>query len=211
MEARQRGRSPTVLGCGRLELKKRPRGPERSDDRAGRDSRARGPRGSDQETGTEKHHQEARRACSGGKAGAEERRGSAKRTWLRKTEQETALDVRNSELKRELKETKRARQQDLKDVAGGDTLYGAAFVRPPKRQKRSRSGSWSSSVFRGARGRDHDPVASKLAVWAKSSPGVLAAHTLQRMAHQLSREGHRRDRRPVDCPPVATSHLHQIL
>ena len=55
---------------------------------------------------------------------------------------------------------------------------GQLFVKPPalgavKRQKRSRSGSRSSSVFRGARGNDHDPAASKLAVWAESNP----AHT----------------------------------
>ena len=69
------------------------------------------------ETGAEEHIQEARRAAgSGGKAGAKERRRSAKRAGLRKSEQETALDVRFSELKRELKEIKRARQQ--LEVAG---------------------------------------------------------------------------------------------
>ena len=40
--ARQRGRSPTVLGCGRLELKKRHRGPEKRDN-DGRDTRPVGP------------------------------------------------------------------------------------------------------------------------------------------------------------------------
>ena len=126
-------------------------------------------------------------------------------------------------MKRELKEIKRARQQhevaraeDREDVATGDTLYGAAFVKPPalgavQRQKRSRLGSRSSSVFRDARGKDHDPVALKLAIWAESNPGTLAAHTLQRMAEKVSREGRRKDWRPEDCPPVATSHLHQIL
>ena len=39
VDAQQRGRSPTVLGCGRLELKKRPRSPEKRDDRSGRDGR----------------------------------------------------------------------------------------------------------------------------------------------------------------------------
>ena len=32
------------------------------------------------------------------------------------------------------------------------------------------------SVFRGARVRDHDPVASTLAVWAEPNPGTLATH-----------------------------------
>ena len=106
---------------------------------------------------------------------------------MRETEHETALDVRYSELKRELKEFKKARQHlGVAGVATGDALYGAAFVKPSalgavKRQKRSRSGSRSSSVFRGARGNDHDPAASKLALWAESNP----AHTLQRMADQL--------------------------
>ena len=147
VDARQRGRSPTVLGCGRLELKKRHRCPKRRDERSGRDGRDTRPRGSYQGTGAEEHIQGARRALGfGGKAGTKERLRSAKRAGLRKSEQETALDVRYSELKRELKEIKRARQQ--LEVARAD---------------------------------------------------------------QLNREGRRRDWRPVDCPPVATSHLHQIL
>ena len=101
-------------------------------------------------------------------------------------------------------------------VATGDTLYGAAFVKPPalgavQRQKRSRSGSRSSSVFRGARGKDHDPVASKLCDLGRIEPRHSRGTHHQRMADQLSREGRRRDWWPVDCPSVATSHLHQIL
>ena len=107
VEARQRGRSPTVLGCGRLELGKRHRSPEKIDDRGSRRQRHAalwvGPGNC------------WRRGHPGGtrtrKAGAEGRCGSAKRTGMRKTEQETAMDVRYSELKRELKEIKRARQQ----------------------------------------------------------------------------------------------------
>ena len=53
VEARQRGRSPTMLGCGRLELKKRHR--EKSDGRGGRDGRGTRPPKSDQETGAEEH------------------------------------------------------------------------------------------------------------------------------------------------------------
>ena len=50
---------------------------------------------------------EARRGpCSGGKAGAEERCGSAKRTGMHKTELETALDVRYSELKRDSRKSR---------------------------------------------------------------------------------------------------------
>ena len=91
VEARQRGRSPTVLGCGR-HLKKRQRSPQKRDDRSGRDGRDTQPRGSYQETGAVEHIWEARRALgSGGKAGAKERRRSAKRAGLRKSEQETAL------------------------------------------------------------------------------------------------------------------------
>ena len=91
------------------------------------------------------------------------------------------------------------------------TLYEAAFVKLPalgvvKRQRRSQSGSRSSSVFRCACVKDHDPVASNLAVWAESNPRILAAHALQQMVDQLSRKDRRRD-----CPLVATSHLHQIL
>ena len=153
--------------------------PRKSDHRGGRDGRGTRPRGWDQS------RRRDAQPCSGGKAGGEECCGSAKRCGMRKTEQETFLDVRYSELKRELKEIKRARQQlevagaeDREDVATGDTLYGAAFVKPPvpgavKRQKRRRSGSRSSSVFRGARGKGHDPVASKLAIWAESNPGIL--------------------------------------
>ena len=141
---------------------------------------------------------------SRGTAHAEERRKSAKRT------------VRDSELKRELKEIKKARQQlevarteNRQDVATGDLLYGVAFVKPPalgavQRQKRSWSGSRSSSVFRGARVKYHDPVASKLAVWAESVPGIIAVHTFQRMANPPSREGRRRDWKLMECPPVAT-------
>ena len=88
------------------------------------------------------------------------------------------MDVCYSELTRELKEIKRARQRL---DATRDTLYGAAFVNPPalgavKRQKRSRSGSWSSSVFRSAHGKDHDPVPSKLAVW-RNRTQVFSRHT----------------------------------
>ena len=66
------------------------------------------------------------------------------------------LNDRYSELKRELKEIKRARQQlevaaaeDREGVATGETLYGAAFVNPPalgavKRQKCRWSGSHSA-------------------------------------------------------------------
>ena len=87
-------------------------------------------------------------------------------------------------------------------------------MKPPalgavKRQKRSWSGSRSSSVSRGAHG--NNPVASKLAVWAESNPGILAAHTFQWMADQVSREDRGLDWRPVDCFLVATSHPHQIL
>ena len=171
VDGRQRGRSPTVLGCGRLELKKRHRSPEKRDDRS-----VVATAGTHDPVGlsrcAEEHMQEAQRALgSGGKAGAQDRRRSAKRAGLRKSEQETALHVRYSELKRELKEIKRSRQQlevaraeDREDVVTGDTLYGAAFVKPTalsavQRQKRSRSGSRSSSVFRGARSKDHDPAA----------------------------------------------------
>ena len=199
VDARQRGRSPTVLGCGRLELKKRHRSREKRNDRSGRDARDARPRGSYQETGAEEHIQEARRALgSGGKAGAKERRKSANRAGLRKLEQETALDVGYSELKREFKEIKWARRrlevagaEDREDVATGDTLCGAAFVKPPalgavQRQKRSQLGSRSSSVFRGARGKDHDPVASKLAIWVESNPGILAGHRNLRELETLS-------------------------
>ena len=55
VNARQRGRSPTVLGCGRLVLKRRHRSPEKRDDRSGRDGRDTRPRGSHQESGAEEH------------------------------------------------------------------------------------------------------------------------------------------------------------
>ena len=84
--------------------------------------------GSDKETGAEEHIQEARRApCSGGKAGAEER---CQAYW-------DAGDCLGcpSELKRELKEIKRAWQQlgvaraeDRQDAASGDTLYAAVIL-----------------------------------------------------------------------------------
>ena len=82
--------SATVLECGRLELKKKaPKSPEKRR-QGGRDGRGTRHRGSDQETGAKEHIQEARRTS------AEERRGSAKRTGMRKTEQETALEVTQS-------------------------------------------------------------------------------------------------------------------
>ena len=83
-----------VLGCGPLKLKKRHRSPEKRDDRSGRDGRDTRPRGSYQESGRRSTSRKHDRALgSGGKAGAQERRRSAKRAGQRKLEQETALDV----------------------------------------------------------------------------------------------------------------------
>ena len=98
-------------------------------------------------------------------------------------------------------------------MATGDTLHGAAFVKPPapgvvQRQKRSRSGSRSSSVFRGACGKDHDPVASKLAIWAQA----FSRHTLfnrwptNSAGKVVGGIGNRWT--ALRWPP---SHLHQIL
>ena len=51
-------------------------------------------------------------------------------------------------------------------------------------------------------------MASKLAVWAESNPGILAARTFQRMADQPSREGRLRDWSRVTAlqwpPPTCT-------
>ena len=161
--------------------------PRQSDDRGGHDGRGTRPCGLDQETGAEERIQEARRERQGPPSvlGCERRRTRLPRM---SGNQEGTTTTRSC-WGRGSRGCRNRR----------DAFCSSGSAKASKAR--------SSSVFR----KDHDPVASKLAVCAESNPGTLAAHTLLRMADHLSREGCRRDWRPVDCPPITTSHLHQIL
>ena len=136
------------------------------------------------------------------------------------------LKAQKAELKRALRAT-RLQQSELKKSAavaaghGGPCrlLYGQPLETAPspvrnrarKALRSSHSRSRSSSVFRVARSHGHDPWVSKLAQWADDHPGILAARVLQKMSDQLRRDGRRRDWLQEECPPVATSNVHQIL
>ena len=140
VDAGQRGRSPMVLGCGRLKLKKAPQS---------RETRR-------QEWSRRQGHAAPWVLPGNWYPGSTTRTGVLEERQVQKNAAgppslpDCASRSRRLLWKRELKEIKRARQQlevagaeDREDVATGDPLHGAAFVPPVlgavQRQKRSRS------------------------------------------------------------------------